>query len=519
MNRIWGKMTGRYKEAEELLNRALKIEENILGKTELQVANTLFHLGVCIRETGCRQEDAEIALQRALEITQAKLGKGDLQVANILHQLVPFARNQDRHEDAEASLKLALTIRKTHLGDDDLQVAYTLHELGVFIGRAGRWQEAEVLLRRALEIEEVKLGEGNGLVSSTIYQLARCKKQNGMQLEADALLRRSFGISGCSVELEVDEHVVYVLDQVAGVSLEGPTSIRRYETILRRALEIDEANLGKGRVEVGYKLHKLGACIGNYSRPNDVKRQAEAIRLLKRAVGIYEESSDKIDSSLQLAYALHDLGVCTRKTGLWEEAETLLRRSLAMKEEKLGERGVSLCRTLNQLVCCLRNMQQNKEAEALHQRALDLVETKHENSAPVALKLHDIGEYFLGELGYRDGAEAVLWCVLKMEEEIYGERNVQSGYTLYHLGVSISQTTRREEAIVLLERALEIFEAQMENKPCGERKDEIGRFHSPSKRSRLANWVEDTSGSFEREIENTRRQLARTRDEECNYVR
>lgn len=237
--------------------------------------------------------------------------------------------------------------------------------------------------------------------------------------------------------------------------------MRRFEKVLRRAVEVDKIKLGKNQLQAGYKLHKLGTCIGNYSTSDNAKRQGKAIVLLSRALTIYEAMGRERNISLHVAYSLHDLGVCTRRTGRLDEAEPLLRRALAIKEAILGESDVSVCRTLHQLALCLRNMQLNKEADSLSLRALDVEGAKFgKNNAQVALRLHDISEYFVGELWCRDEAEVLLRRTLAMEEEVFGKGNEQSGYILYHLGVSIIGTPRHDEAVVLLKSALEIFETQ-----------------------------------------------------------
>ena len=60
-----------------MLRQALKIEKAKLGEDNLQVAVTLYELGVCLRDAK-RYDEAEEVLRQALEIKKAKLGKDDL---------------------------------------------------------------------------------------------------------------------------------------------------------------------------------------------------------------------------------------------------------------------------------------------------------------------------------------------------------------------------------------------------------------------------------------------------------
>lgn len=63
--------------------QSLEIREAKLGAENLQVASTLYELGVC----AWRQEDAEEFLERSLAIREAKLDPEDLLVADTLQEL------------------------------------------------------------------------------------------------------------------------------------------------------------------------------------------------------------------------------------------------------------------------------------------------------------------------------------------------------------------------------------------------------------------------------------------------
>lgn len=62
-----------------------------MGEDNIQVAITLYELGICLRQ-GRRYDEAETVLRHASTIQIATLGEDDLQVATTLHQLGVYAR-------------------------------------------------------------------------------------------------------------------------------------------------------------------------------------------------------------------------------------------------------------------------------------------------------------------------------------------------------------------------------------------------------------------------------------------
>ena len=83
---------------------------------------------------------------------KAKLGEDDLQVAVTLYELGVCLWCAKMYDETAAVWRQAWEIEKQKLGEDDLQVAYTLQSIGVCLRDGKQYDEAEELLKQALEI-------------------------------------------------------------------------------------------------------------------------------------------------------------------------------------------------------------------------------------------------------------------------------------------------------------------------------------------------------------------------------
>lgn len=226
---------GNSSEAEEMLRRALEIEEAKFGPDNVQVAHTLYEIGVYFVQAG-RQKEAEPLLRRGLGIKEAKLGTNAVQVAYILDQLALCSRQGGRLNEAVQLLKRSLAIKETKLEPGCVEIGYTLHKLGICVEQTGQREESEMLLRRCLEIKMAKLGMDDLKVAYTLHALGVCVSGAGRKVAAEGLFKR--------------------------------------------ALEIEEAKLGPDHLSVATTLFHLGVCL------REVGRQSDAEVFLKRSLDI-----------------------------------------------------------------------------------------------------------------------------------------------------------------------------------------------------------------------------------------
>ena len=68
------------------------------------------------------------------------------------------------------------------------------------------------------------------------------------------------------------------------------------------------------------------------------------------------------EDDLQVAYTLHEFGVCLRDGKRYDEAEELLSQALEIKKAKLGVDDLQVAVSLYELGVCLRNARRDAKA-------------------------------------------------------------------------------------------------------------------------------------------------------------
>lgn len=92
-----------------------------------------------------------------------------------------------------------------------------------------------------------------------------------------------------------------------------------------------------------------------------------------------------------VADTLNSLGSCALKAGRTEEAETRLRRALAIRNDKLGKCHPAVARTLHELRKCLMMAGQTEEAKRLYEEALGIRQKLGADRPGVGCTLHWLG--------------------------------------------------------------------------------------------------------------------------------
>lgn len=160
----------------------------------------------------------------------------------------------------------------------------------------------------------------------------------------------------------------------------------------------------------------------------------------------------------RLVGTLHNLGVLYEIQGRYAEAETLLKRVLAIREKTLGANHREVVRTLNSLAEVYNAQARYAEAEPLFRKALATRQkTLGQDNSDTARSLND-----LGVLLYRKGkyseAEPLLTRALAIYEKTLGPENPETARTLNNLALLHRAKGRFAIAEPLLKRALAIHE-------------------------------------------------------------
>ncbi len=227
------------------------------------------------------------------------------------------------------------------------------------------------------------------------------------------------------------------------------------ERAARRALRIDEANLGPRSFIVATDANNLAAVLKECNALDEARRLAERALSIDAALGPTNLAAVARDAN--------SLGIILREQEDLEGARRCFERAIAIDEQRRSD---DLAPRLNNLGLLLREMKELDEAQRLSERALAIgverygkddpnVATFHSNLASV---LHERGATL--PRGERDAllsaARTHLERALEIGEHIHGDDHYVVAIRRNNLGLLLMDLGSLQEARDQLDRAVQI---------------------------------------------------------------
>ncbi len=112
-----------------------------------------------LQQTLGRYKEAQQHLEQALKIREKTLGPNHLDVAQSLNNLATLYLDQGKYPEAEPLFQRSLKIAEQTFGENNRHVATCLQNLAVLHHAQGKYTAAEIIYRRAMEIDGKALGQ------------------------------------------------------------------------------------------------------------------------------------------------------------------------------------------------------------------------------------------------------------------------------------------------------------------------------------------------------------------------
>jgi tetratricopeptide (TPR) repeat protein/predicted Ser/Thr protein kinase len=162
---------GEHAVAVELYARALAIREEVFGPDHPHVAGSLNNLANAYRDTGQVERALQLQL-RGLGIMEKTLGAEHPRIAALLNNLGELHRVQQQYDEARGYYERALAMMEKSLGATHRDLAVPLFNLGLVHAAKGEGELALALHRRALAIREQALGPEHPDVAASLQAIA-----------------------------------------------------------------------------------------------------------------------------------------------------------------------------------------------------------------------------------------------------------------------------------------------------------------------------------------------------------
>ena len=138
-----------YTLAKEYYERALAVQQKLLGAESLEAADSLYGIALCHQQLG-DQLAAEIFLKRVDEIWKKKLGPKDPKLISILPSMASYASMKSNLPAAEAYYRQLVDVAQAKGNQEELGTYLNL--LATTLGNEGKFAEAKEYANRAVDI-------------------------------------------------------------------------------------------------------------------------------------------------------------------------------------------------------------------------------------------------------------------------------------------------------------------------------------------------------------------------------
>jgi tetratricopeptide (TPR) repeat protein/CHAT domain-containing protein len=366
--------SGRRPEAELTFARAIGLFEAIYGAGTRTLPGIIAERGSNLWTLERFKEATEV-YERALALAEKIEAPNDRERFDPLVSLTALYYTQARYQDAERVVLQAIEV-KWRLGPDDDQGLSVLRRgLADIYREQRRLREAEALYLEVLAAAETRYGENHAQTASIVGTLASVYQVEGRYRDSEAYFRRLIGIntalygeSGSKTAQSLRSYTLLKI-RMAHFAEAGATLVK-----VRAAAEMlgDKAF----QADVFDTAAQLSQAVGQYE---------EAETLMRRAVALSEELSGR--DGFDMAVPLSNLANILVTRGKYQEAAALSERSVSLWRTFAGERHPLYGTMLANLSSIYDQMGRLKEAEDLVRQALPIFENRTNQQSWVREKL------------------------------------------------------------------------------------------------------------------------------------
>ncbi|HXV91641.1 MAG TPA: serine/threonine-protein kinase [Gemmatimonadales bacterium] len=351
-------------------------------------ASMLDALGMVLVSIGHNERAREL-VERGLRLRQQIFGPAHLDVAESLRHLARVQRAQGEYADADTALRQAMAIEEAALGPDHPRLAETLSEHGFLLPYLAR--DPEPPYRRALEIRRRALGPDHPLVGTSMGLVAGAARWKGDLPRAETLWRETLAfrrrVRGAE-HADVAEAMLHLGDLLAYRGVTGEA-----ERLFREALAVQRRTIGAEHPQLAHGLGSLAALLasrGEFAEAESLLRESLAIQL-----HLFGPDHSGVAGSFD---ALARLAL---RQGRLAQAESLQRVGLATWRRAVGPEHSATAGSMGNLADILAARGRYDEAERLVRDAIAIRAARHGPGHPlVAVMWLQIAHFRLAQRDY-----------------------------------------------------------------------------------------------------------------------
>lgn len=282
-----------------------------------------------------------------------------------------------------------------------------------------------------------------------LYQTGCYLRDRAQYAQAETLVKRALTLDEQRLGSEHPE-IANTLDALASIYFEQGKYLQA-EALYQQALDIREQSLGPEHPQVATSLSMV-AHLHYFIHENTYD---ESEQMFRRALAIREKAFGK--EHPEVASTLRTLGHLYHYQGKYEQALALYRQALEILQKHLGIDHPDLVDLLFSVGRTYHRMSQYDQAEAFYQRAVALCEAVAPDHPEQGLLLDNLGILFMNR-GVYGQAEEYFKRSLAIHEKAFGPVHPHIAKCLDNYALLQSTLAKYDQAEALAQRALSIHE-------------------------------------------------------------
>lgn len=306
-----------------------------------------------------RWAEAILLGQKALQIEETLLGPDNEEVAGTLSLIAGWMGELDRHAEAEPLLRRALLIFEKARGDRDPATISAANNLAASLEALGRLEDANRIYALTLENMIRLHGPSHRLTAMSTNNLAFNLARQGRYQEAQQYYDRALRIARATMD-EDDEELARIESNVAS-NLTARGRYLQAEPLFDQALRIRLALLGPDHRDVATSYNGLAFNLSAQGRHED------AAPLYARALAVREKINP---NDRRAATSYNNVAHNLNARGKLVEAAPLYARALAIWRNLYGEQHPLTAIGISNVATNLEAQGRVAEALPLFERAL-----------------------------------------------------------------------------------------------------------------------------------------------------
>jgi tetratricopeptide (TPR) repeat protein len=264
---------GASQEAEQMLEKSLRLRETKMPRETLALAETLVKLGDVEGDLS-RFEDADKHYQRALAIYRTKLSGPDERLSTVLAAIAANYWELNRLAEAESWQRQAIDMQSKLKGRHDRKTLDMLNDLALILDNEGRWTEGYALMEEMVAATKAELRPDHPLLGYGWNNLGWAAFRLGRYEEAEQEMRTALSTR---IETYGEDHpqVANTRTNLAIVLLSRGKS-QEAESLSRQALTVFLKTYGPNHRETAFAEDSLGLALVANGHAAEGRKELEA---------------------------------------------------------------------------------------------------------------------------------------------------------------------------------------------------------------------------------------------------